>query len=310
MSIPWKSLLLQFSGLAAREGAGSLRASVVTHLTRGLTVDAIDPLGMTGLDDMLRSERRLARKMETLESLAKGELKVRFTDYKIPEDIQWSLSRLRTDLDCFHQLEAYALFVSGYLMAVAAFKRASALRTPVDAGKMHRWRMAAVFGWLDDNGPRYAYASHVLAASRARFFKVARVRQKRALLIGAAAAVAVAAAAWSVRPVVARYMPGSGIVLVAVSVLIGVATADALIRSVTFEERRQGDSPDERRDWTFDWRIASERFVQLLAGCALPLAFVWSRIQLAFVDPRYLKLGAVDTANGRVDRNQHFSSTD
>ncbi|HEV8573510.1 MAG TPA: hypothetical protein VGR43_02270 [Dehalococcoidia bacterium] len=154
----------------------------------------------------------------------------------------------------FHQLEAYALFVSGYLMAVAAFKRASALRTPVDTGKMHRWRMAAVFRWLDDNGPRYAYAGHVLAASRARFFKVARMRKKSALLIGLAAAVVAAAVAWSFGPVVARYMPKSGIVLVAVSVLIAVATADALIRSVRFEERRQGDTPDETHG--LDLRLA------------------------------------------------------
>jgi hypothetical protein len=278
-----------FSGLDARRDAGSLRASVVTHLTRGLSLKIVNPIGMGGLDDLLRSEQRTRRTIEDLKSLDLGEVPVHQTDYGIPEDVQQLLARIRTDLDCFHQLEAYALFTSGYLMATSAFADTAALRHPRRAGKVH-WRMGAVLNQLATYGPRYVVALDVLSASRARFFKVARIRKKHALVVCAVALAALAGAVWIAGPLITRVMPGPRVVLGVVAALLAAAAVDAAVRAVTFTNQKR---------WTFGWRLAGERFAQLVMGWMLPLAFLWSRVQLTFVDPQYLKIGAVDSPDGR-----------
>jgi hypothetical protein len=146
----------------------------------------------------------------------------------------------------------------------------------------------------------------VLDVSRARFFKLARLTwlprlgSKAAAAVIAAIVTSGALLAWIAWPVIVLHGPTVRSVFGACALIGLVAGLDALVRAVSVKREPRAHGLAGRYRVAFSWRSAAERFVQLVSGCVLPLAYVWSRLHLAFVDKRYLRLGAVDTTDGRV----------
>ena len=92
----------EYQDLRAREENRALQGLFFIHLKQGLSsgtldwVDCQDP----------RSERP----------------RLNTTDYNVDRDLQRKLTGIRTDLDSFTEVEAYALMLSGYLMTEHQFK--------------------------------------------------------------------------------------------------------------------------------------------------------------------------------------------
>jgi predicted acylesterase/phospholipase RssA len=93
----------QFSDLESRRRSGLLRTLMFLHLKRDLEMDPKDWIGCP-LPYDAGDEARPAGE--------KGPL----TSYGINRDLQRRIAAIRTDLDAFHDVEAFALMVSGYRM--------------------------------------------------------------------------------------------------------------------------------------------------------------------------------------------------
>ena len=94
---------VQFKELEARSKAGLLKVTFV-HLKKGLDVETVP---WTGCEEPSDASAIMGRNPKLEEDL---------TDYQINTDNQRLLSNIRTDLDIFSEVEAYALMSSGYRM--------------------------------------------------------------------------------------------------------------------------------------------------------------------------------------------------
>lgn len=86
----------QYRDIRARAEAGALQGLFFIHLKQGLDTSPIDWVGCQASHYQPASSTR--------------------TDYGVDREIQRLLSAIRTDLDSFSEVEAYALMASGYLM--------------------------------------------------------------------------------------------------------------------------------------------------------------------------------------------------
>lgn len=92
----------QYQELQARVETGSLEGLFFIHLKQDLASSEIDWAGCTDPSEAPQDKRP--------------------TEYGIDPDLQRSLARIRTDLDSFTEVEAYALMLSGYQMAHRQFE--------------------------------------------------------------------------------------------------------------------------------------------------------------------------------------------
>lgn len=102
----------QYSGAAARKRSHLLRGLMFLHLKQDLSADQIAWVDCPS-----------HLKVSDFEPVRDPQQDV--TSYGIATAAQRRLSAIRTDLDSFHDVEAYALMASGYRMAEAQLKRAS-----------------------------------------------------------------------------------------------------------------------------------------------------------------------------------------
>lgn len=94
---------VQFKELEARSKAGLLNVTFI-HLKKDLDVETVP---WTGCEEPSDASATMGRNRRHEEDL---------TDYQINADTQRLLSNIRTDLDIFSEVEAYALMSSGYRM--------------------------------------------------------------------------------------------------------------------------------------------------------------------------------------------------
>jgi hypothetical protein len=92
----------QLLDLKARENATQIRAPGLVHLKKDLHQD---PVNWTDSDE---PSKRVLRP-------GKAGQEEDLTNYGIPYEVQDALSKIRTDLDSFHDAEAYALMYSAYV---------------------------------------------------------------------------------------------------------------------------------------------------------------------------------------------------
>jgi hypothetical protein len=78
------------------------------HLKKDLDVDPVD---------WINCEDPVDASDEARPSIRRGDL----TYYGIRKDVQRLLAAIRTDLDSFHEVDAFALMTSGYRMAETEF---------------------------------------------------------------------------------------------------------------------------------------------------------------------------------------------
>ena len=96
----------EYEDVAARRRSSLLRGLMFIHLKKGLDVSPVDWLGCEDPAEVAARPLPL-------------------TPYGIRKDVQERIAAIRTDLDSFHDVEAYALMTSGYRMAEYEFARAS-----------------------------------------------------------------------------------------------------------------------------------------------------------------------------------------
>jgi predicted acylesterase/phospholipase RssA len=94
----------EYQDISARRRSSLLRGLMFIHLKKGLDVS---PVNWIGCED----PAPIAARPDPL------------TPYGIRKDVQERIAAIRTDLDSFHDVEAYALMTSGYRMAEYEFPR-------------------------------------------------------------------------------------------------------------------------------------------------------------------------------------------
>jgi hypothetical protein len=100
----------EYHELDARRRTSALRGLMFLHLKKDLDVNPIDWVECQDPHDASDDARPVDRR---------GVL----TRYGIRKDVQERLAAIRTDLDSFSEVEAFALMTSGYRMAQREFKR-------------------------------------------------------------------------------------------------------------------------------------------------------------------------------------------
>src|SRR5258708_949631 len=151
----------EYHQLAARRRSSLLRGMMFIHLKKDLDVDPVD---------WIKCEDPIDASDEARPSFRRGDL----TCYGIRKDVQNLLAGIRTDLDSFHDVEAYALMTSGYRMTEFEFPRA-APNFPISNESPAEWEflgieepMKRVSGF--DAAHREVMA--LLAASNSQVFKI------------------------------------------------------------------------------------------------------------------------------------------
>jgi len=145
----------QYEDLKARSSSGLLKGFAYMHLKQGLESKA---LNWAGADE---PEKEPADKAA-------------MTFYGIRKDIQELLAGVRTDLDSFSDLEAYALMASGYLAAEQALHKLEGLPMAHDR-PAHAWRFLELRDWMqpaDTEDTGYRRLLQHLEAANMTFFKV------------------------------------------------------------------------------------------------------------------------------------------
>lgn len=88
--------IVEYQDLCSRLDRDALKGLLFLHLRQGLDIGRVKPAGETTVQRPQVAEAEM-------------------TDYGMPKDMQRLLSRIRTDLDSFTEIEANALMLSGYL---------------------------------------------------------------------------------------------------------------------------------------------------------------------------------------------------
>ncbi len=154
----------QYARLDAMEKGGLLKGLMFLHLKRDLDVTPIDWKG---------SEEPPEEAGQPADAL---------TEYGVRKNIQTLLAGIRTDLDSFSDVEAFALMSSGYRMAAFYLPQVEVLpkrpSPPVD------WRFLAidkVISGASTTDPRYLRVVKLLGSGGSRMFRI--WQQSRALLL-------------------------------------------------------------------------------------------------------------------------------
>lgn len=133
-------------------------ATALVHLRRGLGVPVVEPAGADG--------RAAGRSVRLPPDGATP----------VHPEVQDRLSRIRTDLDAFSEVEASSLMLDGYVLAGAELDRRKAF--PERRGRGHDWRFLEVAPALRTPSPRFL--KH-LEAGEKRFLRVARLDRRSAV---------------------------------------------------------------------------------------------------------------------------------
>ncbi len=145
----------QFTDLKARERASLLRSFVVVHLKKELEVDPVSWKRCKEPPDL-----PLRRRTDLLQ-------------YGVLRKIQESLAAIRTDLDSFSEIEAYALMTSGYLMTETYADGIRSYRQY--EGNRHSWEFLKIESALSGNAPtekKQDTVEELLGLGAKKFFKV------------------------------------------------------------------------------------------------------------------------------------------
>jgi hypothetical protein len=157
---------VEYRELAARRRGGLLRGLLFVHLTKALKGEAIP----------WNSEHREPPEPPDGLPKAAGDEPASPAEYQISPDLQRLLAEIRTDLDAFSDVEAYALMLSGYRMTERSFGRAlpDFASPPLAAS----WKFLSVRGDVEpveskaENTPGRLRAREVLSAASGLFGKV------------------------------------------------------------------------------------------------------------------------------------------
>jgi hypothetical protein len=246
----------QFSELDARRRSGLLKGLMFLHMRKDLDADVLD--WRDCLDPVEASD-------EARSAARRGIL----TSYGLSKDVQRSLSAIRTDLDSFTEIEAFALMTSGYRQAGAEMSELPGLTTAAPANEP--WRFLGIEPLLEPDKVSEDLKKH-LRIGRLTGGKV-WLLDPLLKIIGAviliAASVGLAWACWTYR----------ALTLLTVGSLSLLAVALAL--SAFFPHVMQ---------FVQYKKTVRDAGLRGLLGVALALGF---KFHLWFLDRHFLKLGSL-----------------
>jgi predicted acylesterase/phospholipase RssA len=254
----------QHSDLLARRRSHVARGLMYVHLQKDLDTAAVDWIGCDNPHEQAEDVRPASHR---------GVL----TRYGIRKDVQAELAAIRSDLDSFHEVEAYALMTSGYRMTEFEFPRAVE-GFPIPNQPRPDWRFLVIqeplrrVGSLD----RMVGLVKLLKVASKRGFKVwrlSRAMQSAGLLLSTAAIglLAWGASRWWALPL--SFTAGKLILAAAgVAALLTIGKCILVIRQ----------SPKTLIE------IGIELGIVLFGWLA-------AHLYLLILDPLYLRLGRVHT---------------
>ena len=136
-----------------------MRGFMFVHLKDDLDVDPINWLGCLDPFDASDDARPAYRRG-------------RLTRYGIAKDVQELLSGVRTDLDSFSDVEAFALMTSGYRMTEHEFKSSNCIEGFPEPQKQHPWDFLVVEEGMRGSGPKYEFLTKRLSVSHSLAFRI------------------------------------------------------------------------------------------------------------------------------------------
>jgi len=252
----------EYRDVAARRRSSLLRGLMFIHLKKGLETLPIDWIGCEDPVGASASARTL-------------------TPYGIRQDVQELLAGIRTDLDSFHDVEAYALMTSGYRMTEYEFDRCIS-GFPSVAPAAVRWSFLAVEPPMKQvAGVDRAHEDlkKLLTVSRSRGLKIFMLSTPLRIAgwtaIGLAALGLLYGAFFG--PELALRLTLRGVAVAAFLAAIGAIVGKTVVRVVRFEQTLR----------------------QIAAGLVLSLTgWLVGGLHLIWLDKLYLKRGRVPDLEG------------
>jgi len=168
---------VQYHDLERRKRSSLLRGLMFIHLKEDLDTDPVDWVGCLDPFDNGIDARSSARR---------GIL----TGYGIAKEIQARLAAVRTDLDSFSDVEAYALMTSAYRMTENAFVNTKCVEGFSGKGEPVAWEFLKVEDAMKGTGRKFQYVKDLLGTSSSMAFKIWKQSpplKYTAWLLGAAA---------------------------------------------------------------------------------------------------------------------------
>jgi predicted acylesterase/phospholipase RssA len=279
----------QYQDLCARRRSRLLRGLMFVHLKNDLDVDPVDWVDCLDPSDADDDDVRPAGR--------RGKL----TRYGIAKDIQQSLAGVRTDLDSFSDVEAYALMTSGYRQTEYNFDEGDCVEGFGANYKTEKWKFLAVEDGMKGAGRHYEHVKRLLGVSDMLAFKILKLRRS-------ALALAVA-------------MAFAFTVLLAVIAILGIHAARLILDNVSFVRAVTltiSGAVATLRDTVMNGDISvgmtitlsllavmllvialrgrkrsGETLVRAALGCAGALGSLIAQIHLLIFDRMYLKEGGI-----------------
>jgi predicted acylesterase/phospholipase RssA len=259
----------QYNELSARQRAGLLRGFMFVHLKDDLDVDPIDWIGC--LDPFNASD-------DSRPAYRRGPL----TRYGIAKDIQELLAGVRTDLDSFSDVEAFALMTSAYRMTEHEFRYSKCIEGFPEPAEPFPWDFLAVEEGMKGSGPKYDYLKRQLSVSGSLAFKIWKLSTPlKATAIGLAvlalAFIVWAVFHWSTLTVVPKITIWDIAVYVVTFLLLSLVT---LVAGKWVKQ-------------TLRWR---DTIRLILLGIAMAVfGWLFARLHLHIFDPMFLRGGSLET---------------
>ena len=271
------------------ESRATSRAFCFVHIKKGMAPEVIPSLLAAGARRGKGSEIRHAGASPEVSSGRAWALHRR-----MEPQVQEALARIRTDLDAFHDAEAYSLMACGYLIASSELPKSTAI-----------WLRRSDVSPLD--WPFFA-AAPLMAKPTADYMKLLRVSASvllkvfalyPALWVGVAAASCAIAAAvlrtpgFLLEPVVPPEAVPSrlGALLVLVAAGLWASGAARRVAAGPRQARRRGPT-----GWLLKFGEWLARL--LLRGLPAAAASVFIYLYLVFLNPLYLRAGRIDRLLG------------
>jgi predicted acylesterase/phospholipase RssA len=206
----------QYRELSARRRASLLRGFMFVHLKDDLDVDPIDWIGCLDPFDASDDSRPAYRR---------GPL----TRYGIAKDLQELIAGVRTDLDSFSDVEAFALMTSGYRMTEHEFRYSKCVEDVPEPDRQNDWDFLAVEEGMKGSGAKYEFLKKHLGVSNALAFKIWKLSWPltiTAWILGIAAVVLAVWACfhWASQVVVDAITLWDIGVFIATTILMAIAT--------------------------------------------------------------------------------------
>lgn len=269
----------QFQDLSARRRSHLLRGFMFVHLKQDLDVDPVDWIDCLDPSDADDDDARPAAR------------KGRLTSYGIAKDIQQSLASVRTDLDSFSDVEAYALMSSAYRMTEHAFAEKKCVEGFDAPEASVEWDFLKIEDGMKGVGPHYRRVKELLGVSGALAFKIWKLKKGLKYVAYLLAALAFSGGVW------AAYAFRDSVLLKAITV--GAITMFV----VSFALTALGTALIGKRLM----RVVRLRETLVRAGVWLFVGVLGSFaawLHLRFFDPMFLREGSIENYKRRFEREE------